>query len=156
MDLELSSEQEMVRETVRVFAERDLRAEADRCEREESFPAVAVARAGELGLCGMIVPEEWGGSGLDNVSYAIVIEEVARVCASTAVTLSVTNSVCAYPILRFGTEAQKSKHLRDLASGRAIGGFMLTEPASGSDAKALQTRAVRRGDRYVLNGSKAW
>ena len=156
MDLELSSEQEMVRETVRVFAERDLRAEADRCEREESFPAVAVARAGELGLCGMIVPEEWGGSGLDCVSYAIVIEEVARVCASTAVTLSVTNSVCAYPILRFGTKEQKERYLRPLASGRVIGGFCLTEPSCGSDAGALKTRAERKGNRWILNGEKSW
>ena len=156
MDLELSDEQRMVRDMVRDFAEGPLRAEADRCEREGSFPAEAVKAAAELGLCGMIVPEEWGGAGLDDLSYALAIEEIARVCASTAVTLSVTNSVCAYPILRFGTAEQKEKYLRPRASGRTIGGFCLTEPGCGSDAGALKARAVRRGDRWILSGEKAW
>lgn len=146
----------MVRDMVREFAEGELRGEAERCERDGEFPSRAVARAGELGLCGMVVPEDWGGAGLDMLSYAIAIEEIARVCASTAVTLSVTNSVCAYPIHRFGTEAQKRRYLEPLATGRSIGGFCLTEPSCGSDAGALQTRAEKRGDRWILNGEKAW
>ena len=104
----------------------------------------------------MVIPEEWGGSGLDTVAYAAAIEEIARVCASTAVTLSVTNSVCAYPIFRFGTQAQKEKYLRPLASGKILGGFCLTEPGAGSDAAAIRTRAVRAANGWRLSGEKAW
>src|SRR5207245_4952605 len=124
----------MIRAMVRDFAESELRAVVERNEREGAFPQAAIDKLAEIGLCGMVVPEEWGGAGLDTVCYAAAIEEIARVCASTAVTLSVTNSVCAYPISRFGTSAQKEKYLRPLASGRILGGFCLTEPGAGSDA----------------------
>jgi len=156
MDLSLTSEQMMLREMVRDFAEKTVRPESDRCEQSGEFPHESIRTAAELGLCGMIIPEEWGGAGLDTVSYAIAIEEISRVCASTAVTLSVTNSICGYPILKFGTQSQKERYLRRLASGEILGGFCLTEPSCGSDAGAIKTRAERRGDRWILNGEKAW
>jgi alkylation response protein AidB-like acyl-CoA dehydrogenase len=156
LDFELTEEQRAVRDMVREFARTELAPGATERDRAGAFPEREVARAAELGLCGMVVPEEWGGSPLDAVSYCLVLEEVARECASTAVTLSVTNSVCAQPIARFGTDDQKDRYLRRLARGEWLGGFMLTESGSGSDAKAMRTRAVRDGDAWVLNGSKAW
>jgi alkylation response protein AidB-like acyl-CoA dehydrogenase len=103
-----------------------------------------------------MIPEEYGGAGLDALSYALAVEELARVCASTAVIVSVNNSVACYPIWKFGTEEQKKTVLTDLASGRALGAYALTEPQSGSDAANQKTRAVRDGASYVLNGAKAW
>jgi butyryl-CoA dehydrogenase len=105
---------------------------------------------------GVMVPEEYGGAGLDAVSYAIAVEEIARVCPSTAVTMSVNNSVFCYPLVTFGSDEQKRTILPETASGRALGGYMLTEPQSGSDAANQKTKAVWKGDRYVLNGAKAW
>ena len=125
-------------------------------EREEKFPAEELRRLGELGCCGMLIPEEWGGSGTDTISYALMLEEVARVDASTAVTLSVTNSLGCVPILRHGTEGQKKKYLHRLSRGEILGAFCLTEPQAGSDAASLQTRATRDGGVYVLNGTKSW
>ena len=104
----------------------------------------------------MLVPEEWGGAGTDTIAYAIMIEEVARVCASTAVALSVTNSVAGVPIFRHGTEAQKAKYLTRLSRGEILGAFCLTEPQAGSDAAGIQTVAERRGHEYILNGTKIW
>jgi len=125
-------------------------------EREGKFPAEQLRRLGELGCCGMLVPEEWGGAGTDTISYALMLEEVARVCASTAVALSVTNSVVGVPVWKFGSESQKKKYLMPLSRGEILGAFCLTEPQAGSDAAGIQTRAVRDGDHYVLNGTKAW
>jgi len=125
-------------------------------ERADKFPEAEIRRLGELGCCGMLIPEEYGGSATDTITYALMIEEVARVCASTAVTLSVTNSVAAAPILRHGTEAQKKKYLPRLAHGEILGAFCLTEPAAGSDAAGIQTRAVRAGDSYIISGTKSW
>ncbi|MFZ0703144.1 MAG: acyl-CoA dehydrogenase family protein [Candidatus Acidiferrales bacterium] len=156
MDFSLNSEQKVLRDTVRQFMETEVRPVLRAYEREEKFPAAELRKLGELGCCGMLVPEEWGGAEMDTVSYAVMLEEVARVCASTAVTLSVTNSVVAVPVWKFGTEAQKKKYLPRLARGEILGSFCLTEPQAGSDAAAIQTRAVRRGDFYVLNGTKSW
>src|SRR5437867_8729117 len=156
MDFAPSESESMIRAMVRDFAESELRPHVETNERESAFPHAALEKAAEIGLCGMVIPEEWGGSGLDTVCYAAAIEEIARVCASTAVTLSVTNSVCAYPIFRFGTAAQEEKYLRPLASGRVLGGFCLTEPGAGSDAAGIRARAERRGDRWVITGEKAW
>lgn len=156
MDFSLNDEQVTLRDMVREFARQEIAPGAAERDRLGEFPHEVLAKAGELGLCGMVVPEEWGGSGLDPVAYCVAIEEIARECPSTAVTLAVTNSVCGQPILRFGTDEQKERFLRPLAEGRILGGFMLTEPGSGSDAKAMTTRAERRGDRFVLNGTKAW
>jgi butyryl-CoA dehydrogenase len=156
MDFSLNSEQKVLRDTVRQFMETEMRPVLRAYEREEKFPAAELRKLGELGCCGMLIPEEWGGAEMDTVSYAVMLEEVARVCASTAVTLSVTNSVVAVPVWKFGTEAQKKKYLRRLATGEILGSFCLTEPQAGSDASAIQTRAVRDGDFYVLNGTKSW
>ncbi|MFZ0333013.1 MAG: acyl-CoA dehydrogenase family protein, partial [Candidatus Acidiferrales bacterium] len=141
MDFSLNSEQKVLRDTVRQFMETEVRPVLRAYEREEKFPAAELRKLGELGCCGMLVPEEWGGAEMDTVSYAVMLEEVARVCASTAVTLSVTNSVVAVPVWKFGTEAQKKKYLPRLARGEILGSFCLTEPQAGSDAAAIQTRA---------------
>ncbi|HKV27237.1 MAG TPA: acyl-CoA dehydrogenase family protein [Candidatus Acidoferrales bacterium] len=156
MDFSLNSDQKILRDTVRQFMETEMRPVLRAYEREEKFPAAELRKLGELGCCGMLIPEEWGGAGMDTVSYVVMLEEVARVCASTAVTLSVTNSVVAVPLWKHGSEGQKEKYLRRLASGEILGSFCLTEPQAGSDAAAIQTRAVRDGDSYVLNGTKSW
>jgi alkylation response protein AidB-like acyl-CoA dehydrogenase len=156
MDFRLNEEQEMLRRMVAEFADQILAPEVMKRDREGSFPGAQMAHAGELGLLGMIIPEEWGGAGLDTVSYAVALMEIARVCPASAVTLSVSNSVCAYPIWRFGNQEQKERYLRPLASGKIMGGFCLTEPQAGSDATNQKTRAVRQGDYYVLNGTKVW
>jgi butyryl-CoA dehydrogenase len=156
MDFSLSSDQLLIRDTVRKFMETEMRPVLREYEREEKFPAEQIRKLGELGCCGMLVPEEWGGAGTDTISYALMLEEVARVCASTAVALSVTNSVAGVPVWKFGSEAQKNKYLRPLSRGEILGAFCLTEPQAGSDAAGIQTRAVRDGDAYILNGTKAW
>jgi|HubBroStandDraft_6_1064221.scaffolds.fasta_scaffold00110_6 butyryl-CoA dehydrogenase len=156
MDFSLSSDQILIRDTVRQFMETEMRPILRAYDRDEKFPAEELRRLGELGCCGMLVPEEWGGSGNDTISYAMMLEEVARVDASTAVTLSVTNSLGSVAILKYGSEAQKQKYLRKLSHGEILGAFCLTEPQAGSDAAGLQTRAVRDADFYVLNGTKSW
>jgi butyryl-CoA dehydrogenase len=156
MDFSLTSDQLLIRDTVRQFMETEMRPILREYERAQKFPADEIRRLGELGCCGMLIPEEYGGAGTDTVTYAIMLEEVARVDASTAVTLSVTNSVAAAPILKHGTDEQKKKYLPRLAHGEILGGFCLTEPGAGSDAAAIQTRAVRDGNSYILNGTKSW
>jgi butyryl-CoA dehydrogenase len=156
MNFDLNEDQRMIRKMVRDFAEERIRPGVFKRDEEGRFIGDLLPGLAELGILGMIVPEAYGGTGLDNVSYALAIEELARVCPSTAVTVSVTNSVCQEPILRFGSEEQKRRFLPPLAKGEQLGGFGLTEPGAGTDAGALQTRAVRDGDAYVLNGAKAW
>ena len=156
MDFSLSSDQILIRDTVRQFMETEMRPILREYERNEKFPAEEIRRLGELGCCGMLVPDEWGGAGTDTVSYSLMLEEVARVDASTAVALSVTNSVVCVPILKSGTDSQKKKYLTRLAKGEMLGAFCLTEPQAGSDAAGIQTRAMRDGDHYLLNGTKAW
>jgi butyryl-CoA dehydrogenase len=156
MDFSLSSDQILIRDTVRQFMETEMRPILREYERNEKFPAEEIRRLGELGCCGMLVPDEWGGAGTDTVSYSLMLEEVARVDASTAVALSVTNSVVCVPILKSGTDSQKKKYLTRLAKGEMLGAFCLTEPQAGSDAAGIQTRATRDGDHYLLNGTKAW
>jgi butyryl-CoA dehydrogenase len=156
MDFSLSSDQILIRDTVRKFMETEMRPILREYEREDKFPAEQLRKLGELGCCGMLVPEEWGGAGTDTISYVLMLEEVARVCASTAVALSVTNSVVDLPVWKFGSEAQKEKYVTPLSRGEILGAFCLTEPQAGSDAAGIQTRAVRDGDSYVLNGTKAW
>ncbi len=156
MDLGLTDEQRMVREMVRDFARE--RVEPGAAERDASgeFPADIFAEMAELGLLGMLTPAEYEGAGMDALSYLLAVEELARADAAVAVGMSVTNSVCQYPILRFGSDEVKRRYLPDLASGRVLGGFMLTEPEAGSDAAALRTRYRPDGDGWVLDGSKAW
>jgi alkylation response protein AidB-like acyl-CoA dehydrogenase len=156
IDFGLSEEQELLVEQIRRFAEERIRPGVEERDREHRFPAEIVAEMGELGLLGMLVEEEYGGGGVDPLTYVLAVEELARVCPSTAVTMSVTNSVCCWPISRFGSEALKRKVLPGLTTGGQIGGLGLTEPGSGSDAGSLRTTARRDGDSWVLNGEKAW
>ena len=150
----LTEEQRMVRDMAREFAQAELAPHAGQWEEEGWIPDAVVAKMGELGLLGMVVPEELGGSYSDYVAYALAMEEIAAGCASTATLMSVHNSVGCGPIVAWGSEQQKKKWLPDMAAGRAIGCFCLTEPHSGSDAAALKTRAELRGGQWVLNGNK--
>jgi len=136
--------------------ESEVRPHVRQNDREEKFAGAEIRRLGELGCCGMLIPEEWGGAGLDTISYVLMLEEVARVDASMAVALSVTNSVVAWPLWRHGNDAQRRKYLPRLARGEILGAFCLTEPQAGSDAAAIETRAVRGGKIYRLNGTKSW
>ncbi|HEV8336042.1 MAG TPA: acyl-CoA dehydrogenase [Candidatus Polarisedimenticolia bacterium] len=156
MDFSLTEEQALIRDTVRDFVASEVLPAAGEMDRECRFPSEAIARMSELGLLGMAIPEAYGGSGLNSLSMAVAVEELARGSASLAVTVSVSNSVCAGPIARYGTEAQRRLYLPRLASGEILGGFSLTEPDSGSDAAHLRTRAERDGDFYLLTGDKAW
>jgi len=158
MDFSLTDDQRILKDTIRQFMEAEVRPILRQYEKEERFPAEQVRRLGELGCCGMTVPEEWGGAAADTLTYVVMLEEVARVCASTAVTLSVTNSVCAAPIARHGTPEQKERLLRKLAMGEWLGAFCLTEPQAGSDSAAIETRAVASADgsSYKLTGTKSW
>ncbi len=156
MEFSLTDEQQMVLEMVRSFAEEQVRPGAAARDLSCEFPGALFRQMGELGLLGMFVPEEYGGSGMDGMSYILAVEQLARVDASVAVGMSVTNSVCCWPIMTFGTEDQKHRYLPPLAGGESLGGFMLTEPEAGSDAASLSTRYRDAGDHWVLDGSKAW
>ena len=156
MDFALSDHQLLIRDTVRQFMETEIRPHVRDWERTDHFPLDAIQKLGALGCCGMLMPEEWGGAGLDTVSYVLMLEEVARVHAAMSTALSVTNSAVQVPLLAYASEAQKSRHLKSLASGKIIGSFCLTEPAAGSDAAGIQMTAVPDGDHYKLNGTKTW
>ncbi|HEX8010070.1 MAG TPA: acyl-CoA dehydrogenase family protein [Casimicrobiaceae bacterium] len=150
----LSDSQQMVRDTMRAFARERLAPFAAKWDREHSFPRDALSALARLGACGMVVPERYGGAGLDYVSLAVALEEIAAGDGATSTILSVQNSVVCGPILAFGSEAQKERYLKPLASGAKLGCFCLTEPQVGSDARAIATRATRESDAYVLDGVK--
>ena len=155
MNFELTEEQKLIRDMVRSFAEAEVAPSARIRDEEERFDrALMYDRLGELGLTGIVFPEEYGGGGADYISYAIAVEELSRVCGSTGVTLSAHLSLCANPIYMFGTEEQKKKYLVPLAKGEKLGGFGLTEPSAGSDAGGTKTTATRDGNDWILNGSK--
>ena len=154
MRLELTEEQQMIQAMAREFAESEIAPIADEIDREERFPHETVKRMGELGLMGIAVPEAWGGAGSEAVAYVVALEEIAKHCASHAVIMSVNNSLYGEPILKFGTDAQRDRFLRPIASGQALGCFALTEPQAGSDARNQATTAVRDGDHYVVTGRK--
>ena len=156
MRFEFTEEQELVRSTVRDFAEHEVRPGAAARDRDSDFPAELLQQLGGMGFMGAVIPAEYGGADIDPIAYALVIEELARVDASLAVTVAVHNSVGACPIVMWGTDAQKRRYLPPMAGGEALGAFALTEPQAGSDAANLKCRAVRDGDRYVVNGVKAW
>jgi len=156
VNLDLTEEQQLLQKSVREFAEAEVKPHAKEIDETGHFPLDTFKQAAELGLTGVAVGENYGGAGMDHVSYAIVIEEISRVCASTGVILSVQNSLYCDPILRFGTDEQKQKFLVPFARGEKIGCYALTEPQAGSNAAALATKAVRQGDTYVINGTKAW
>jgi acyl-CoA dehydrogenase len=155
MNLTFTEEQEMMRKMVRDFAQKEITPFIEKMEKGE-FPRAIVRKMGELGLMGIPVPEKYGGAGMDFTSYIIAIHELSKVSAAVGVILSVHTSVCTNPILYFGTEEQKQRYIPKLASGEYLGAFCLTEPSSGSDAASLKTRAVKKGEHYVLNGSKVF
>ena len=156
MDFSFSDHQLLIRDTVRDFMATEVRRHVKDWERTDHFPLDAIQKLGALGCCGMLVPEEWGGSALDSISYVLMLEEVARVHAAMSTALSVTNSAVQLPILAFATSDQKSRYLRRLTSGEILGAFCLTEPAAGSDAAGIQATAIRDCDCYKLNGTKTW
>jgi butyryl-CoA dehydrogenase len=157
MDFSLNDHQKLIRDTVRQFMENEVRPSVRQRDREGRYPSAEVKKLAELGCCGMLVPEEWGGPGLDTVSYVLMLEEVARVDAAMATSLSVTNSAVQAPLLAFGNNAQKKKYLPRMASGEILGSFCLTEPQAGSDAAGIQARATGDdGGGYKLNGTKTW
>jgi len=156
LHLELSEEQKLLQQTVREFANTEVKPLARELDETGRFPRETLRKAAELGLTGIPFPEQYGGAGFDHISYAIAIEEISRACASTGVILSVQNSLYCDPIYRFGSEEQKQRLLAPFARGEKIGCYALTEPQAGSNAAALATHAVRKGDRYIVNGTKAW
>jgi len=154
MDFELTESQELFRQAARDIADREIAPSAAKTDELAAFPRETVAKLGELGFMGVMVPQEYGGAGADAVSYVLAVEEISRACASTGVIMSVNNSLYCDPVLHFGTEDQKRRFLVPVASGRAQGCFCLSEPNAGTDAANQQTRARRDGAAYVLNGSK--
>ncbi|MBW7840587.1 MAG: acyl-CoA dehydrogenase family protein, partial [Chitinophagaceae bacterium] len=161
MDFKLSEEHEMIRQAARDFAQNEcLPGVIDR-DINHTFPAEQIMKLADLGFLGMMVKPEYGGSGLDTVSYVLAMEEISKVDASVSVTMSVNNSLVCYGLQEFGTEAQKEKYLKPLAHGKKdgalyIGAFLLSEPEAGSDATSQRTIAEDKGDYYLLNGVKNW
>jgi butyryl-CoA dehydrogenase len=170
MDFSLTDQQKLIRDTVQQFMETEVRPLVRELERQEKFPLDLLKKLGEMGCCGMLTPEEWGGPGLDTVSYVLMLEEVARVYTAMSTALGVTNSAVQAPLAQFGTAAQKEKYLRRLASGEILGSFCLTEAVAGSDAAGIQSTATRASSEnvvqgfspassprhYLLNGAKTW
>lgn len=154
MDFKHTETQDMIRQTIREFALAELAHDAAERDEKEEFPHEAIKKLGELGFMGVTISEEYNGSGMDMVCYAIAIEELARVDAAASIVVSVQNSLLGWPLELFATDDQKERFLKPLASGEKLGAFALTEPESGSDAGAMKTTAVKDGDHYILNGSK--
>ena len=152
--MRLTEEQRLLRDTARDIAQKLLAPGAAERDREARFPKAELAELGKLGFMGALVPPEWGGAGADHVGYALALEEIAAGDGSVSTILSVHNSVGCMPILKFGSEEQKQRFLRPMAAGEMLSCFCLTEPGAGSDAAAIKTRAVRHGNRWVLNGTK--
>ena len=155
MAFEISSEQEMIKLMARDFAKKELEPKAALWDRQGLFPMDAVKKMGELGLLGMMVSPEWGGSGAGAVAYCLALQEIAYACASTAVTMSVAN-LSTEPLLKFGNKQQKEKWLTGLAEGSLLGAFALTEPGAGSDPGSMTTTAVLKKDKYIINGTKVF
>src|SRR6202140_3063972 len=151
MDFSLNDHQKLIRDTVRQFVEAEARPSVKEMEKAEKFPAEAIEKLGEIGSWGMLVPEGWGGRVLDTLSYVLMLEEVARVFTAMSTALGVTNSAVQAPLMLFGTDAQKKKYLRRMATGETLGAFCLTEPQAGSDAAGIQARATKCDCGYRLN-----
>ncbi len=156
MDFSLSEEQEMFRRAVRDFCQKELKPYAAEVDRTGELRWDAIRKMPSLGLTGLQVPEEYGGADLDSVSTAIAIEEIGRVCGSTGLSIAAHNGLCCWPIVKWGTDEQKSRWLPRLTSGDALGSLALTEPNAGSDLRGVRTTARRDGDEWVINGQKAW
>lgn len=156
MNFNLSEEQVMIRDMARQFAEEELLPGVIERDEKEEFPFEQIKKMGELGFMGMMIPEKWGGAGLDAVSYVLAMTEISKIDASAAVVMSVNNSLVCWGINEFGTDAQKEKYLKPLASGKKLGAFCLSEPNAGSDASNQATTAVLKDGTWVVNGSKNW
>ena len=154
MKIELTDEQAMIRDMAREFAQEHVAPIASEIDRDARFPHETVKRMGELGLLGIMVPDTWGGSGADTVSYVVALEEIARACASHAVVMSVNNSLYCDPVWKYGNDEQRARFLKPVAGGHALGCFALTEPEAGSDARNQHTVAVRDGSDYMITGRK--
>ncbi len=154
MEFALNDEQKMIQEMARDFAQSEVAPAAHELDMNSEFPAQHIKKMAELGLMGMMVPTDWDGSGLDTVTYTIALEEISAACASTAVTMSVNNSLYCGPINKFGNEEQKKKYLSPFARGEQLGAYALSEPGTGSDAANQSTTAVLKGENYLLNGRK--
>ena len=152
----LSEEDLLVQQTARDFAEKEIAPIAAELDRNHRFPSELIPKLGELGFMGVTVPVEYSGSGLSQLAYCLIIEELAAACASTAVIVSAHNSLCISPIMQFGSEAQKKRFVPELAEGKKIGCFALSEPGTGSDAARLAVTVKKQGDRYIINGTKNW
>ncbi|NLK37428.1 MAG: acyl-CoA dehydrogenase [Epulopiscium sp.] len=156
MDFSLSKQHLLLKDLFSKFAENEVKPLAEELDEEERFPVETVEKLAKYGFMGIPFPKEYGGAGADNLAYSMAVEELAKVCATTAVVVSAHTSLCAWPIYQFGTEEQKQKYLVPLAKGEKLGAFGLTEPSAGTDASMQQTKAVLDGDEYVLNGTKVF
>lgn len=154
MDFNLTKQQELAKTLFKEFAENEVKPLAQEIDEEERFPVETVEKMAKYGFLGIPVPKEYGGQGCDNITYALCVEELAKVCGTTAVIVSTHTSLCIDPIMTYGTEEQKQKYIPSLAKGETLGAFGLTEPGAGTDAQGQQTKAVLDGDEWVLNGSK--
>jgi alkylation response protein AidB-like acyl-CoA dehydrogenase len=152
----LSDEHKMIRDTARDFARNEIAPIAAEFDESGEFPHATIKKMGSMGFMGIEVPEQYGGAGMDTLSYVLALEEISKVDAAHGVVMSVNNSLYCHGILKFGTEEQKQKFITPVASGKSIGAYSLTEPMSGSDASTLRSRATRDGDFYILNGRKSW
>jgi butyryl-CoA dehydrogenase len=156
MQFEFNEQQKMIQKMVKEFAEKEVAPIAAELDEKEEYPTKTLEKMAKLGLLGIIIPQEYGGAGLDTISYTTVVEEISRKCASTGVITSVHNSLVAWPIIHYGTEEQKKKYLPILAKGEKIGAFAGTEPNAGSDLGAMSTIAELKGDKYIINGDKTF
>ena len=152
----LSEEHIQLQQTFREFAENEVKPLAKEIDETERFPTETVQKMAEMGMMGLPIPEELGGSGVDQLGYVLAVEELSKVCATTGIILSAHTSLCCWPIMTFGTEEQKEKYLKPLASGQKLGAFALTEPSAGTDASMQKSTAVLDGDHYILNGNKVF
>ena len=156
IDIHLSEEQRLVRKTARDFANQAVKPLAKKIDHEHYYPSELIPKLAELGFMGVCVDEKWGGSGLDNISYSLIVEELAKACASTCVIVSAHNSLCLWPLEKYGNDEQKAEFLPPLASGKELGCFALSEPSTGSDAARLLCTAKKKGDKWIINGVKNW
>ncbi|MFO7678126.1 MAG: acyl-CoA dehydrogenase [Thermoplasmatota archaeon] len=156
MQLELNEQQKMIKNMIKEFAEKEIAPIAEELDKKEQYPTTTLQKMAKLGILGTIIPTEYGGAGLDTITYATVIEEISKKCASTGVVTSVHNSLAAGPIMNYGTDAQKNKYLPILARGEKIGAFAATEPNAGSDLGSMKTSAELKGDTYIINGDKTF
>jgi len=156
MDFELSEEQKLLQEMVRDFAQKEILPQAKSLEEDSTFPREILKKLGDLGILGMTIPPEYQGIRTDSISLVLALEELSKVLPAVAVIVSVHCSLFCYSILKFGSQRQKEKYLPKAAKGEILGAFSLTEPEAGSDATNLKTKAVKKGDKYILNGTKSW